>query len=149
MAAENNQAGVEMGPAEELAIVGPMLEVQVGFDPRFAPDAIHRVARPAIPLRTYLALIDTGCSHGTIDAALARELDLPVVGSTVCTGSQGRHEVQVCEGQVYLPAFDHTVFGQFGMTRLPAPERVILGRTFLRGWTLIYNGQIGSWRIMR
>ena len=48
---------------------------------------------------------------------------------------------------VYLPALDYVVVGNFLGARLLAgglPHAILLGRTFLRHFSMTYNGETGA-----
>jgi hypothetical protein len=96
--------------------------------------------------RNVPALVDTGALESFIDCELATDLDLPISDRRQISGSGGRHEVDVYTAQVYVPAFEFTVYGQFAGVYLSSGGtnfRVLMGRTFLKYFTLTYDGPTG------
>jgi hypothetical protein len=121
---------------------GPTISVDIGFDPAWRLGRIPSAKRRNVP-----ALVDTGALESFIDCALAMELDLPVSDRRGITGSRGPHEVDVYTAQVYVPAFQFTVYGQFAGVYLSQGGmrfRVLMGRTFLKHFTLSYDGPTGQ-----
>jgi hypothetical protein len=129
------------GASDVLIERGPTIYVDIGFDPTWRQGRI-----PAAKKRNVPALVDTGALESFIDCDLATQLDLPISDRREISGSRGRHEVDVYTGQVYVPAFEFTVYGQFAGVYLSSGGtdfRVLIGRTFLKYFTLTYNGPTG------
>lgn len=127
---------------QELVDLGPSTTVSIGLDPTWTK--VHQ--RAPKPDRTRVpALIDTGAQESAIDTKLAAELGLPVVDKRIVAGV-GRMRVDVCLAQVHIEALRYTVEGHFAMIPLAAhiSYNVVLGRTFLRYCTLIYDGKLGD-----
>jgi hypothetical protein len=81
-----------------------------------------------------------------IDSAVAATLALPIVDRQKVSGSGGTHEVNMHLGQIYVPELDYTIYGSFAGVDLAAggqPHVVLIGRTFLRNVTLLYEGRTG------
>ena len=74
--------------ADSLEIYGPTPIVEVGFDADFEADPSIRPALQSGPL---LALVDTGASESCVDAALAEDLNLPIVDSQNLAGGRRSH----------------------------------------------------------
>ena len=73
-------------------------------------------------------------------------LGLPVVDRTKVAGALGVGEVNVYLAQIYVADLATTVYGRFGGVNLSeggSPHVAILGRTFLQGYTMSYEGRIG------
>lgn len=127
-----------------LSFYGPTLFVDIGFDPAYVPGP-GKVPAPII--RNVGALVDTGASLNCIDAGLAMQLNLPVVDRQVTSGAHGKKEVNVHVAQIHVPTLGHTIYGRFAAVDLIAggqPHSALLGRTFLREFTMVYEGRSGS-----
>ena len=100
---------------------------------------------PSLERTRIRALIDTGAQESHIDSELAAELKLPVVNKRIVAGV-GRMRVDVCLAQVYVEGLRYTIEGQFAVIPLAAHigYYVVLGRTFLRHCTLVYDGKLGD-----
>lgn len=123
---------------------GPTVYVQVGFDPAYRPGMPGAPALPGIRLP---ALVDTGAFDCCIDSALAAKLELPVVDEGVIAGIQGASKVDVYLAQIYVPDLDGTIHGRFhGVSLIEGgqPHAALIGRTFLRHFTMVYEGQTGN-----
>jgi len=119
-----------LGASDELMEHGPRISVDIGFDPAWRLGLI-----PAPKKRNVPALIDTGALESFIDCDLATELDLPICDRRAISGTIGSHEVDVYMAQVFVPAFEFTVYGQFAgvyLLRGGLNFRVLMGRTFLK-----------------
>jgi hypothetical protein len=129
---------------------GPTAACYVGFDPDY--DA-KLASPPNIPNTTRQGLIDTGASHSSIDADLAKELNLPIVDKKPVGGVHGQIELEICSAQVYLPLYQYTTYGLFALVRLKdggfGMHDVLFGRTMLRSFTLYYDGASGYTRLSR
>ena len=126
---------------------GPSLEVVVSpfVDPPQPPTDGH----------TTHALVDTGATQSCIDMQLADSLSLPVVDFVMMAGAAGASRHPLYAARVAIPALEIFQFGAFAGVDLAAggqPHRVLLGRTFLTGTVMIYDGvraqvTIASYRI--
>lgn len=131
-----------------LAQYGPTLFVDVGFDPNYQ-------GPPAIPqpgLTNLRALVDTGAGECCIDALLAAQLNLPKVDRRIVAGVHGAHEVDMVLAQVNVPALAFTMYGQFAAVDLAAGgqwHRVLIGRSFLKSFTMTYEGLTGTVKLAR
>lgn len=120
---------------------GPTILVDIGFDPTWR--------RGTIPIpkdRDIAALIDTGAQECFIDVDLATHLGLPVVDRREVAGSHGKHEVDVYLAQIHIPALVFTQYGKFAGAYLHSgglQYEVLMGRTFLENFTLMYDGRSG------
>lgn len=140
------QAGFKTGkggstPADLLAQLGPTLLVDIGLRSR-APAG----EPPDLPLKRVRALLDTGAGADCIDVDLARSLGLPITDEGEISGVGGRHHAFIYTARVYVPGLDRLLFQQFTGVKLKEGEqwhRVILGRSFLRYYRLIYDGADG------
>jgi predicted aspartyl protease len=128
---------------EVLVFYGPLLKVNVGFDPTWTT-ALN--APPKLAVNDLDALIDTGSQESCIDSMLAVQLELPLVDRQRVCGV-GSMEVDVRAGQVYVPALKYTITGKFAAVPLKEHghrQSVLLGRTFLRDCKLAYDGKTGK-----
>lgn len=136
------------GPSgqSQLCFHGPTLFVLIGFDQNYDPSAIPRTP-PNLPQTIIPALVDTGAGESCIDSTLAMTLNLPIVDRRSVSGSAGAHEVNVHLAQIFVPSLNHTVFGAFCAVDLAAGgqnHQALIGRTFLQGFTMIYDGKTGT-----
>jgi predicted aspartyl protease len=120
---------------------GPAILVDIGFDPTWRPGKI-----PIPKDRDIVDLIDTGAQECFIDCDLATHLHLPLVDRREVAGSHGKHEVYVYLAQIHIPALVFTQYGKFAGAYLNRGElqyQVLMGRTFLKNFTLTYYGATG------
>ncbi len=118
---------------------GPSLEVVVSplVDPPRPPTEGH----------TTHALVDTGATQSCIDIQVAESLGLPVVDFVMIVGAAGASRHPLYAARVAIPALEIFEFGAFAGVDLGAgeqPHRVLLGRTFLQGTVMIYDGVRGQ-----
>lgn len=128
---------------EALALYGPTLLVEIGFDRAFRIDSPER---PDIPDDLRPALVDTGAAESCIDAAFARTMRLPLGGQGEVAGIGGVITVDYYLAQIYVPGLDRTIYGRFAGARLRAggqPYYALIGRDFLQNYTLVYQGRTG------
>ena len=130
------------GPADLLVRLGPTIQVDIGLKSRSlageAPDLAEKKVK---------ALIDTGAGGDCIDDGLARRLNLPITDEGEISGVGGRHRAFIYTARLYIPQLDKLLFQPFTGVKLHEGEqwhRVILGRSFLRGYRLIYEGVTGQ-----
>lgn len=130
------------GPADLLVRLGPTIQVDIGLKSRsLAGEA------PDLAGKKIKALIDTGSGGDCIDDDLARRLNLPVMDEGEISGVGGRHRAFIYTARLYIPQLDKLLFQPFTGVKLHEGEqwhRVILGRSFLRGYRLIYEGVTGQ-----
>jgi hypothetical protein len=139
-----NVAGGATG-SELLVAWGPTLKVNVGFDADYKPGS--KEVPSGAGITGVEALVDTGASDCCIDSALAAQLRLPIMDRRNVSGVGGPQEVNMHLAQVYIPAMDVSVYGAFAGVHLLAggqTHRVLLGRTFLQRFRMVYNGPTGS-----
>ena len=124
---------------------GPTIAVAIGFDPDYRQGPS---TRPNLPPNRYPALVDTGAVATCIDAELAMLLDLPVMSSKQpVSGIGGRADANEYMAQIYIPELDFTIAGPFVGVHLRAggqPHYALLGRTFLRHFSMHYDGRTGA-----
>ncbi len=96
------------------------------------------------------ALIDTGASTSCIDEKLALKLGLTPIDRQEIVGVKGKSEHIIYLGMIYVPPPLHTYSkGRFVGVDMVGQQPVLLGRDFLLGTVLIYNGANGSISICR
>ena len=77
-------------------------------------------------------------------------LGLPTVDRESVSGVHGPQEVNIHLAQIYIPEFDHTIYGRFHGVHLVMggqPHQALIGRWFLRHCVMEYNGPTGSVKI--
>lgn len=142
------KCGFDSGPegtgAELLALNGPTLLVDIGFDPQYGPNSTNP---PAAGIQKLPALVDTGAAESCIDNLLAATLKLPIVDRRSISGSAGAHMANVYLAQVHIPSLNFTIYGAFAGVDLAAGGQwhsALIGRTFLRSFTMTYEGRTGT-----
>jgi predicted aspartyl protease len=136
----SSSAGVD--GSKLLEMLGPILLVSIGFDPGFRPSAFP-------PPATWLveALVDTGAQESCIDSLLASELNLPIIDKRPVAGIGGMQPANIHIAQIHVPALSSTIYGAFASVHLAATgqrHRALIGRTFLRNFTMTYQGRTGA-----
>ncbi len=128
---------------------GPTLHVDIGFD----TDYDHADGgSPETRERDLPALIYTGATLSCIDDHLAQRLRLPLVDEEDVSGVGGSHKMNVDLAQVFSPQFGYTQYGRFHGVHLLAGGQnhaVLLGRSFLAGFIMIYDGLRGQVTLAR
>ncbi len=141
------QAGFRSGvqgesEADLLVRLGPTVHVDIGLRSRaLAGEA------PDLPEKRVKALIDTGAGGDCIDDELARRLKLPITDEGEISGVGGRHQAFIYTARIYIPKLEKLLFQPFTGVKLREGEQwhqVILGRSFLRGYRLTYDGVTGA-----
>jgi predicted aspartyl protease len=150
------QGQAPLSGKDALALHGPTILVDIGFDP-----AIFGAALPSIPGATGApvpipavqvpALIDTGAAESCIDEQLAKQLQLPLINTTVRSGISGSVTLNMYLAHVTIPNLV-TEYGQFTGVHLQAGgqvHRALLGRKLLDDVLLVYDGVTGLVRLAR
>lgn len=123
---------------------GPTILVQVGLDHNFHSS---KVSAPNLPATSVPALVDTGAYRSCIDSALAKKLKLPVVNRQTVGGVHGAQPVNLHYAQIYIPDLEFSMSGLFfGAHLLAGGQRhfALLGRDFLKNFTMTYEGRTGT-----
>jgi hypothetical protein len=131
--------------AELLSVYGPTLLVDIGFDANWSHAAPTTVPVPGIS--GIHALVDTGASESCIDSLLAGQLNLPIVDKRMIGGISGAQEVNMYFAQVHIATLGYTIYGLFAGVHLAAAgqaHKALIGRTFLRNFTMVYEGRSGN-----
>ena len=129
-----------------LALYGPTLLVEIGFDPDFEDSDAKR---PNIAPDLLPALVDTGATESCIDADYAHSLGLLTFNrddDSVVMGIGGVTPLDHYLAQIYVPALDETIYGLLAGVRLQAgrqPYYALIGRDFLQNFTMSYEGPTG------
>ncbi|HXQ53528.1 MAG TPA: retropepsin-like aspartic protease [Stellaceae bacterium] len=136
---------------ELMAYWGPMIEVEIGFDPTYDPAQPQKV--PNLVATGVRALIDTGAMMSYIDLSLVGRLQLPEIDKeTVAPVLGGPREIVTYLGQIYIPSLAFTVNGHFGGVELIRGHfnaGAVLGREFLINCQLAYDGPSGQVTLSR
>lgn len=128
----------------DLIQYGPTIDVRIGYDPNYQPSLGRRAQ---LPPQLHPALVDTGAQETALDAELADSLNLPVLDRRLIAGASGLFESTVYLAQIYIPELDFTIVGPFDSANLAAsgqPYSALIGRTFLRHFSMAYEGRTGS-----
>lgn len=123
---------------------GPTLFVDIGLDLNYQPRS-RRVPSPSI--QHIHALVDTGSAQTCIDNVLAAQLGLPILDKWPISGVHGKHLSNIYIAQIHVPALKFTIHGQFAGVDLAAGgqiHKVLIGRTFLQHFTMVYEGITGA-----
>lgn len=131
---------------------GPTIWLDIGFDPAWR--AGQTAKRPELGALRVRALIDTGADLSFIDCDLATRLKLPIVerASARILSSSGPYETDVYLAQIFVRPLHFIQYGEFAgvhLKRHGEPYEAQLGRTFLAGFTLLYNGLSGQVSLTR
>lgn len=133
---------------QHLALYGPTLSVNIGFDPNWKPATPPAGnTTPVAGITDVKALVDTGATECCIDNLLAASLKLPIVDRRRIAGISGEHIANVYLAQVHVPALDYTMYGAFAGVDLAAggqAHSALMGRTFLRAFRMTYDGPSGG-----
>lgn len=127
--------------------MGPTLFVRIGFDQTYDPVRDLSVRTPILPQQDLKALVDTGATESCIDGGLAMQLNLPIVDRRRVSGIHGAGEVNVHLAHVFIPSLAFTIYGPFCAVDLVAggqAHHALIGRTFLKAFTMIYDGRTGT-----
>src|SRR5262245_14939801 len=130
---------------ELLTTNGPTLLVHIGFDPTYDPQ--NPATPPALPSNPIHALVDTGAVESCIDVSLAVALILPIVDRRTVSGVHGPNEVNMHLAHILVPALAMTIYGSFAGVALQAGgqlHQALIGRSFLRSFTMVYEGRTGT-----
>lgn len=130
-----------------LVTYGPTLIVDIGFDINYNPKSSEK---PDLGMKGVRALIDTGASDSCIDVLLASKLNLPMVDEQDIAGSNGAHKAPLYLAQIYIPELNMTLNGRFAGLKLVEggqDHEAILGRSFLKGFKMTYDGKGGPVQI--
>lgn len=122
---------------------GPTLLVDIGFDPQYRPGPIV----PVPGITSVAALVDTGAEESCIDSLLAAHLNLPIIDRVSISGVHGSHLANRYLAQVRVPSLHFVIYGAFAGVDLVAGgqvHRALIGRSFLRNFTMVYEGKTGS-----
>lgn len=123
---------------------GPTVPVLVGFDPRVR--AGTGIA-PTLPSHRIPAVVDTGATISCIDTERVKSMNLPFVGMRDFGGIAGFSKRSMHLAQITIPDLGFYIYGEFAAVDLVSggqPHEVLLGRSFLRGFRMIYDGRTGE-----
>ncbi len=139
-------------PGALLAIHGPTVIIDVGFDPAL----IQNLSQPPggnlaggqtadANVRSVPALIDTGASLSCIDDTLAQDLGLPLIDRVPSGGVHGVADLNLYLGYIVIPAMGISQAGEFiGANMAGQSHQALIGRSWLKDMIMIYDGRSGS-----
>jgi hypothetical protein len=133
-----------------LVALGPTLIVDVGFDANYKPGPPWTI--PIAGLTGIDALVDTGAGESCIDNFLAGQLNLPIVDRRSISGVHGAQMVNMHLAQIHVPSLKFIIYGAFAGVALAAggqTHKVLIGRTFLQSFTMVYEGLTGTVKLSR
>ena len=147
-----------MSGADSLAIVGPILEIQVEV-----PDALaSQFQKAGITLPNPItghALIDTGSPVTVLDLGVIRKLKLELIGMTDDEIGHGnerkireKYAVRLVFPRRSLPPLDVIEIVGLDLNSIVSPKGkietiMLLGRDILRDFLFVYNGPKGSFTL--
>lgn len=139
---------------QQLRRFGPTVHVEVGYDEVFDYKSPFGVGRkPPFSVGCNVpALIDTGAVISCIDEQLAQDVGLALVDQQKIAGVDGEVMLNVYLAHIYFSGLGQLRWGRFTGARLSKgahPQQVLLGRDFLQGTIMIYDGQTGAVRLSR
>lgn len=102
-----------VGAYQHLINRGPIIDVQIGYDPIYDPGDLRDYPIPNSEEQRYNALIDTVADVSAIAAALANHLGLENRDKVSALVAGGRQEIYPCLAQVYAPSLRTTIYGEF------------------------------------
>ena len=117
---------------------------RLDMTPRFQRS---RVTLPNRSAYRHLPLVDTGASHTYVDADLAPALGLPVVQRSPVSRVDGELVVNFYQAHLYMTELQVVFDGIFAGVHLQSGGQchvVQLGRSFLQGFLMQYEGRTGS-----
>src|SRR5262245_3185672 len=85
--------------------------------------------------------------QGESDLARSMRLNLPIIDRRSVSGVHGAGAVNVHLAHVHIPSLALTLYGPFCAVDLVAggqAHHALIGRTFLQGFTMIYEGRTGN-----
>ena len=132
--------------ADLLAELGPTFRVDIGLKSRSGA-----AAKPNLAAKGVRALLDTGAGANCIDDGLARSLGLPITDEGEVSGIGGKTSANIYLARIYVPDLDRLLFEPFAGVKLEEGEqwhRVILGRSFLRPYEMVYDATTGRVEII-
>jgi hypothetical protein len=127
-----------------LTFHGPTLGVTISFDPEFVFTGNNPPPAQGLPVR---ALVDTGATVSCIDNIVAAQLNLPIIDRQPIAGVGGQHLANMYMAQIFVPNLNFWIYGTFAGVDLAAGgqmHRALIGRTFLRNFTMEYHGRTGT-----
>lgn len=140
----------QVSGSQMLLRFGPTLFVDIGFDPehKYGVDGtLPKSTAAQVP-----ALVDTGATMSCIDDALAQKMELPLVDRQNVSGVSGKHKCNVFLAHIVAPTLAWFQWGLFygvNLTEGGQAHQALIGRTFLQGMMMIYDGRTGSVQIAR
>jgi predicted aspartyl protease len=155
-----------------MMVNGPTVTVEVGFDSSmFMGMPGHSVAAPPQTLggqhdgtgpvlptdvpeadvspsvMSIRALIDTGASNSCIDDDIATDLRLPLIDTIQIGGVGGAHMLNRYLARLVIPQLSFSRVGAFTGAKMVSGgqiHRALIGRDFLSGMLLVYDGLRGQ-----
>jgi predicted aspartyl protease len=121
---------------------GPTVYVQIGLDSTYRAEG----QTPKLPNVNLPALVDTGATLSCIDSSLAARLRLPVVDRKSVIGVHGPVQTDFYAAQIYTPALKlvtHGIFAGLPLTSSGQLYYALIGRSFLKDFTMTYEGRTG------
>ncbi len=134
----------KLSAGQALVQLGPTIAVLVG-----QPPLPTGKKKPKPTLTQVLGLIDTGASTSCIDQAFAQSLGLTIIDERDAHGIGGEKKHPVFLALVQSQDLKMQRIGEFIGVDMPGGHRVLLGREFLLGMVLIYDGNSGIVTICR
>jgi hypothetical protein len=118
--------------SKALSTDGPILKIKI------------RDLKDETPGREVRAIIDTGSNVSCIDTKVAAELGLVNVGTIIASGASGGTKQPIFRAKLIVDDLSLVGTGSLLGVTLHDNLGAILGRDFLQGLKMIYDGQAGE-----
>ena len=106
-----------------------------------------KALRRWLPSRVFWGLVDTGAGESCIDDQLGIRLGLPIIDQRDIAGISGVKKANMYLAQIHIPSLSYTIYGSFAGVDLVGGgqvHQVLVGRTFLSAFKMVYDGTTGD-----
>lgn len=141
-------SGQQIHPAEALFQEGPIVDLLIRV-PKAIEEALHKERKPIPAPVIGRGLIDTGASNTAVDEAVLRDaLQLQPIGTRANHGAHGVDQRNVYACGLEIPTVATADLPQVvGVNLAGSGLAVLIGRDFLLGKIMIYDGTIGAFTV--
>lgn len=141
---ELQEANKKLSAGSLLRVAGPILPVRVA-----ASVAPGQPPKPDASDKTVNALIDTGATDLCIDTQLAAQLGLKIIDRGPVGGIKGTTDHDMFLGKVIIETLGMGMDGKLIGIELDPTTPIVIGRDFLQGVVMIYDGINGTVTLAR